>query len=120
MVTLGERLSKLEGAYEQFAILAARVDLLPTRDEMQAEIRAHDAETQTKFSEIQARFAEIRALFADVQTQFAGVQTQFAEVRAMIEERENRMIKWMVGLIAAQTGLTIGAISAAAAIIKLA
>ena len=78
MVTLEERVTRLESAYEQFVTLVARVDLLPTREEMQAEIRAH------------------------------------------VKESENRMIKWMIGLTVAQTGIIVGAITAAVAIIKLA
>ena len=105
MTTLEERVSRLEGAFELLAALTARVDLLPTREEMLAAIRAHDSDIQTRF--------------AQVQTQFAKIQTQFAEVRSQIKESENRMIKWMVSLMIAQAGLTIAAASAIFALLKL-
>ena len=74
MVTLEERVSWLEGAFQQ---LMARVDVLPTRDEVRAEVRA-----------------EIRA-------------------------SEVRMIKWMVGMMVAQAGLTMAAVGAAVALVRL-
>ena len=70
MVTLEERVSWLEGAFQQ---LMARMDTLPTRDEVRAEIR----------------------------------------------ESEVRMIKWMVGMMVAQAALTVAAVSAAVALVRL-
>ncbi len=70
MVTLEERVSWLEGAFQQ---LMARMDTLPTRDEVRAEIR----------------------------------------------ESEVRMIKWMVGMMAAQAALTVAAVSTAVALVRL-
>ena len=70
MVTLEERVSWLEGAFQQ---LMARMDTLPTRDEVRAEIR----------------------------------------------EAEVRMIKWMVGMMAAQAALTVAAVSTAVALVRL-
>jgi hypothetical protein len=70
MVTLEERVSWLEGAFQQ---LMARMDTLPTRDEVRAEIR----------------------------------------------ESEVRMIKWMVGTMAAQAALTVAAIGTAVALVRL-
>ena len=74
MVTLEERVSWLEGAFQH---LMARVEVLPTRDEVRAEVRA-----------------EIRA-------------------------SEGRMIKWMVGTMAAQAALTVAAIGTAVALVRL-
>ena len=112
MTTLEERVSRLEGTFELLTALTARVDLLPTREEMLAAIRAHDSDIQTQFAHVQTQFAQI-------QTQFAQIQTQFAEVRLQIKESENRMIKWMVSLMLAQAGLTIAAASAVFALLKL-
>ncbi len=70
MITLQERVSWLEGAFQQ---LMARMDALPTRDEMRAEIRSSEV----------------------------------------------RMIKWMVGMMVAQAGLTVAAVGTAVALVKL-
>ena len=77
MTTLEARVSRLEGAFEQLVALTARVDTLPTRDEMRAEIRAH------------------------------------------VRESEARIIKWMVGLMIAQTGFMIATAGTAVALVRL-
>ena len=47
MVTLQERVSWLEGAFQQ---LMARMDTLPTRDEMRAELRAEIRSSEVRMT----------------------------------------------------------------------
>ena len=52
MVTLEERVSWLEGAFQQ---LMARVDVLPTRDEVRAEVRAEIRASEVPDDQVDGR-----------------------------------------------------------------
>ena len=73
MVTLEERVSWLEGAFQQ---LMARVETLPTRDEMRAEMRA-----EIRVSEVRMIKWMVGMMVAQAALTVAAVSTVAALVR---------------------------------------
>lgn len=81
--------------------LATKYDLAEVDARLQTKIAELDIRLQTKMTELDSR----------LQTKMAEVEARLTEVnlltRQSIAELETRLLKWMVGLLIAQTGIVV-------------
>ena len=81
--------------------LATKYDLAEVDARLQTKIAELDIRLQTKMTELDSR----------LQTKMAEVEARLTEVnlltRQSIAELETRLLKWMVGLLMAQTGIVV-------------
>lgn len=70
--------------------LATKYDLAEVDARLQTKMTELDSRLQTKMAEVEARLTEVNLL-----------------TRQSISELETRLLKWMVGLLMAQTGIVV-------------
>src|SRR5260363_403412 len=104
--------------------LANKEDLLETKEDLQREIgglrKDMNAQYESLRKDVDAKFASVDAKFAGIDAKFAGVDVRFSAMEERFDAKFERMgaglrqemsdmkfalIKWIVGLGIAQTGL---------------
>ena len=94
---------------------ATKTDVLETKSELKEDIANVRAEVAALRTELKEDIADVRAEVAAVRTELAAVRTEFKQDIAKVEMRlsatENKMVKWFIGSVFAQTALFIAILS---------
>ena len=94
---------------------ATKTDVLETKSELTEDIANVRAEVAALRTELKEDIADVRAEVAAVRTELAAVRTEFKQDIAKVEMRlsatENKMVKWFIGSVFAQTALFIAILS---------
>lgn len=107
-------LALVEAKLDQFRA-ETRAEFAAWRSEMKAEFGAVRSETKTEFAAVRSETkTEFGAVRSEAKTEFAVVRSEMAlarvETKAAIAEVKVDMVRWMVGIALAQTGLTVATI----------
>ena len=108
-MTQEERISRLEGAFETFSVVAAT---MVTKEELQSAIDGLRAGTTASIDGLQSETtSSIDGLRAEqrtsVETLRAENQATAETLRAEMRSMELRIIRWMVGAVFAASGLIL-------------
>ena len=89
--------------------LVTKEDLRRLEERMDDKFEAQRKDIDAKFAGIDAKFAGIDAKFTGIDAKFTGIDAKFAgidaKIEAKIEKTKFDLIKWVIGLLIAQSGL---------------
>lgn len=90
-ISLEDRVSRLEGAYEH---LATKADISDLKAELKTDISDSRAELKADVSELKTDVSDLRT-----ENTHMATKADLAELRADMERLHSSTIKWMVGLV---------------------
>ena len=122
MVSMEERTSRLEGAFEQFAVvvrnMVTKEELRANKDELQVSIEGVRTEMQSSVEGLRTEMqSSIEGLRTEMHVSIEGLRTEMqvsieklrAEMRAEIRAAELRITRWTIGSIFAASAIIIAA-----------
>lgn len=103
---------KLKAAGLPYEAAKAHVEILKEIIEDRLVTKEHfdltAKEFDLKFKEVEARIRGVEARIKEVEARIKEVEASIKQVEAKIGQSEGNIIKWVIGMMIAQTGLMFG------------